>query len=75
MRFIEKTDCKLSVSNGSVNTLNTYKIQTKFVPSLDFVADSSRCSWMISNLLYRIWWQLTSDESLHTFRLCTGRNL
>jgi len=46
MRFIEKTDCKLSVSNGSVNILNTYKIQTNFVPSLDFVADSSRCSWM-----------------------------
>jgi len=26
MRFIEKTDCKLSVSNGSVNALSTYKI-------------------------------------------------
>jgi len=44
MRFIEKTDCKLFVSDGSCNTLNTYK--SNFLLTLDFAADSSRCSWM-----------------------------
>jgi len=28
MRFIEKTDCKVSVGNGSVNALSTYKIKS-----------------------------------------------
>jgi len=28
MRFIEKTDYKVSVSNGSVNALSTYKIKS-----------------------------------------------
>jgi len=28
MRFIEKTDCKLFVSNRSVNALSTYKIKS-----------------------------------------------
>jgi len=28
MRFIEKTDCKVSVSNGSVNALSTYKLKS-----------------------------------------------
>jgi len=30
MRFIEKTDCKLSV-NGSINVLTTYKIKNIFL--------------------------------------------
>jgi len=34
MRFIEKTDCKLS-ENGSVNGLNTYKMKSIFLLSLD----------------------------------------
>ena len=49
MRFIEKTDCKLSVSNGSVNAVSIYKMQSIFLLTLDFAADSFRCSWMISN--------------------------
>jgi len=39
MRFIEKTDCKLFVSNGSVNTLSTYK--SIFLLTLDFAVDFS----------------------------------
>jgi len=33
MRFIEKIDCKLSVSNGTVNALSklTYKIKIVFL--------------------------------------------
>jgi len=31
MRFIDETDCKLSVSNGSVNALSTYKIKSIFL--------------------------------------------
>jgi len=27
MNFIEETQCKLSVNNGSFNTLNTYKLK------------------------------------------------
>jgi len=47
MRFIEKTDCKLCVSNGSVNALRTtYKIKSVFFLTLGFAADSSCCSWM-----------------------------
>jgi len=34
MRFIEKTDCKLSVSNGSVNALSTYKIKSMLLLTL-----------------------------------------
>jgi len=34
MHFIEKTDCKLSV-NGSVSDLNTYKMKSIFLRSLD----------------------------------------
>jgi len=44
MRYIEKTGYELSVSNGSVNGLNTYKIKSTFIFLLDFAADSSRCS-------------------------------
>jgi len=44
MRFIEKTDCKLSVSKRSVNGFITYKIKSLFPLSLDFAADSSRCT-------------------------------
>jgi len=47
MRFIEKTDCKLSASNGSVTGLNIYKMKSSFLLSLDFAADSSRRSWML----------------------------
>jgi len=42
VRFIGKTDCKLFVSNGSVNTLSTYK--SIFLLTLDFFADFSRDS-------------------------------
>jgi len=42
MRFIEKTDYNLSISNSSVNALNAYKIKSIFLLSLDFAADSSR---------------------------------
>ena len=49
--FIDETDCKLSVSNGSVIVLSTYKIK-KPLSALDFAAESSRCNWMISNLLW-----------------------
>jgi len=52
MRFIEKTGCKLSITNGSVNALNAYKIKSIFLLSLGFAADSSRCNWMLSNLLW-----------------------
>jgi len=30
MRSIEKTDCKVSLSDGSVNALSTYKIKSYF---------------------------------------------
>jgi len=53
MRLIEKTDCKESVSNGSVNALSTYKIKSVFLLTLGFATDSSCCN-MISNLLYRV---------------------
>jgi len=32
------------VSNGSVNSLSTYKIKSILLLTLDFAADSSRCS-------------------------------
>jgi len=44
MRFIEKIDCKQSVSNGSVNALSAYKIKSIFLLTLGFAADSFRCS-------------------------------
>jgi len=50
MRFIEKIDCKQSVSKWQCQW--PYKIKIIFVLSLDFTADSSRCSWMLSNLLW-----------------------
>jgi len=48
MGFIDETDCKLSVNNGSVNILSTSKTKTIFVP-LDFAAESTRCRRMISS--------------------------
>jgi len=42
MHFIQKANCKLSVSNDSVIALSTYKIKSIF--TLRFAADSSRCS-------------------------------
>jgi len=43
--MIEKTDYKLSVSNGSVSApTNTCKIDSVFLLPLDFAADSSHCS-------------------------------
>jgi len=55
MRFIDKTDCKLSVSSGSVNVLSTSKIKTIFLLTLDFAAEPTRCiREMISNLQYRV---------------------
>jgi len=39
MRVIEKTDCKLSVSNNSLNALSGYKIESIFLLMLDFAAD------------------------------------
>jgi len=39
MRFIEKTDSMLCVSNHSVNALRTYKIKSVFVFALGFAAD------------------------------------
>jgi len=40
MRLIEKTECRSSVSNGSVNALNTCKVKSIFLLVLDFAADS-----------------------------------
>jgi len=55
MRFIDKTDCKLSVSSGSVNVLSTSKIKTIFLLTLDFAAEPARCiREMISNLQDRV---------------------
>jgi len=51
MRFVEKRDCKLSVSKWQCQWPYTYKIKSIFLLSLDFIADSSRCSRMLSNLL------------------------
>jgi len=50
IRFIEKADCKLSLSNDSV-TLGTYKIKGIFPLTLDFAVYSSHCSWILSTLL------------------------
>jgi len=44
-------DISVSVSNGSVNSLSTCKIQSMLVLTLDFDADSSRCIQVISNNL------------------------
>jgi len=35
----------ISVSNGSVNSLSIYKIKSILLLTLDFAADSSRCSY------------------------------
>jgi len=50
MRFIDETDCKLSVCNGGINVLNTSKMKTIFLLTLDFAAESTRCRGMISRL-------------------------
>jgi len=41
MRFFKRTDCKLSVSNGSVNVLSTHKTKSILLLMLDIAADSS----------------------------------
>jgi len=50
MRFIDETDCKLSVNNGSVNVLSTSKMKTIFLLTLDFAVETTRCRGMISRL-------------------------
>jgi len=52
MCFIDETgnDCKLSVSEGSVNVLSTSKIKTIFLLTLDFAAKTTRCRGTISRL-------------------------
>jgi len=50
MRFIDEMDCKLSVSDGSVNVPRTSKLKTIFLLKLDFAAESTRCGGMISRL-------------------------
>jgi len=41
----------VSVSNGSANSLSICNIKSILELTLDFAADSSRCSEMISNYL------------------------
>ena len=72
MRFIDKTDFKLSVSDGSFIVLSTSSIKTIFLLALDFAAESSRCRGMISTY-YRIRMAINSDESCKIFRVCAGR--
>jgi len=50
MRFVDETDCKLSVSNGSVNVLSTSTMKTIFLLTLNFAAKTTRCKGMISRL-------------------------
>jgi len=50
MRFIDETDFKLSVSNGSDNVLSTSKIKNIFLVTSDFAAETTRCRGMISRL-------------------------
>jgi len=72
MRFIDETNCKLSVSNASVSVLSTSKMKTMFLLTLDFAAEITHCrEWF--HVYSRVGWQLTLDESCNTFRLCTGR--
>jgi len=52
MRFIDEIDCKLSVSNRSVNVLCTSKMKTIFLLTLDFAAESTRGRGLISRLQY-----------------------
>jgi len=40
-------DISVFVSNGSVNSLSTYKVKSILLLTLDFAADSSRGSYMI----------------------------
>jgi len=40
MHFVDETDCKLSVSNGSVNVLSTSKMKTIFLLTLQFAAET-----------------------------------
>jgi len=41
MRFIDKTDFKLSISDGSINTLSNYQMKSIFLLMLDFAAKFS----------------------------------
>jgi len=50
MRFVDETDCKLSVSNGSVNVLSTSEMKTIFLLTLGFAAETTRYKGMISRL-------------------------
>jgi len=50
MRFIDETDCKLSVSNDSVRVLSNSKMNTIFLLTLDFAAETTRWRGMISRL-------------------------
>jgi len=50
MRVIDETDCKLSVCDNSVTVLSTSKIKTIFLLTLDFAAETTRCTGMISRL-------------------------
>jgi len=54
------------VSNGSVNSLSTYKIKSILLLTLDFAADSCLAVKWFEIIYCRIGWQLTSDESWNT---------
>jgi len=42
----------ICISNDSrANALSTYKMKNILLLTLGFAADSSRCSWIVSNLL------------------------
>ena len=75
MHFIEKKDWTLSVSSGSVNAHKTYKMKSIFLLSSDFSADSLNDQKLNNQMFCRIWYQLTSEESWNTFRLCAFRML
>jgi len=50
MRFIDETDCKLSINKGSVNVLSVSKMKTIFLLTSDLAAESTRSRGMISRL-------------------------
>jgi len=50
MRFIDETNCNLSVNNDNVNLLSTSKMKTIFLLTLDFVAETARWRGMVSRL-------------------------
>jgi len=70
MRVIEKTDCKLSVSNNSLNALSGYKIESIFLLMLDFAADFPlqlqiiyrRIGWLAIN----IGWKLKHFQNMYS---------